>query len=234
MSKSLKDQLMALGLASEKLARENKPREGKTGGHKTRENNPPGYKPHETKPRENRPHESRAHESRPHESRLRKGQTRGAKSGSAPDGAAPAKMNPLSGDFSLEAAYRLREQQTRQQAEAAREKKRQLDLERRRLNDAIRDIIMPRRLNDETAELTRNFLYRGRIRKVRVNPDQLKGLNEGTLGLVYLSGGYHILASEWVKVVGELSQDHVPDLSGGAGEHSSEDGEFPVPDDLVW
>jgi len=219
MSKSLQDQLMALGLAREKQVREKKPRVKKPGEHKTRENSPPGYKPHE---------------SRPHEDRPWKGQPRDTKSRSTPDGAAPAKMNPLSDDFSLEAAYRLREQQTRQQAEAAREKKRLLDLERRRLNDAIRDIIMPRRLNDETAELTRNFLYRGRIRKVRVNTDQLKGLNEGTLGLVYLSGGYHILASEWVKVIGELSQDHVPDLSGGAGEHSSEDGEFPVPDDLVW
>lgn len=159
---------------------------------------------------------------------------RTARPRTGPNRAAKPAVNPLSEEFSLEDAWRLREQHSRQQAEAEREKKRQTDLERRRLNDAIRDIVMPRRLNDDTAELTRNFLYRGRIRKVRVNPEQLKGLNEGSLGLVYLSGSYHVLASEWVKAVAELSVDHVPDLSGGAAEQSAGDDEFPVPDDLVW
>ena len=140
----------------------------------------------------------------------------------------------LSADLSLEAAYHLREQQTRQQADRAREHKKRLELERRRLNETIRDVIMPHRLNDEAAELTRNFLYRGRIRKVRVTPGQLKSLNEGTLGLVYLAGGYHILESAWVKVVSQLSQEHVPDLAGNTTASTSGDEEFPVPDDLLW
>ncbi|MGH8035127.1 MAG: DUF2058 family protein, partial [Lysobacterales bacterium] len=139
----------------------------------------------------------------------------------------------LFSDLSLEAAYRLREQQTKQQAELVRERKRQLDLERRRLNEAIREIVMPHRLNDDSAELTRNFLYKGRIRKVRVTPGQLKFLNEGALGLVYLSGSYHILESEQVRAVSELSQEHVPDLSGGTSGDGADE-EFPVPDDLIW
>lgn len=134
---------------------------------------------------------------------------------------------------SLQQAYRLRQQQAREQAEQAeqaRQRKRLEDLQRRRLNDDIRAIVAPHRLNDPAAELSRNFIYKGRIRKVNVTAAQLNALNEGTLGLVYLSGRYHILASEYVARVRSLSAEHVPDLAGSAAE----DPQHPVPDDLIW
>jgi uncharacterized protein YaiL (DUF2058 family) len=133
-------------------------------------------------------------------------------------------------ELSLQQAYRLREQQAKEQAEQARERKRLEDLQRRRLNDDIRAIVAPHRLNDPAAELSRNFMYKGRIRKVNVTAAQLNALNEGKLGLVYLSGGYHILAPQHVARVCSLSAEHVPDLAGSA----EEDPHYPVPDDLIW
>ncbi len=74
-------------------------------------------------------------------------------------------------------------------------------------------------------------MFRGRIRKIHVTPDQLKALNAGELGIAYLSGSYHLLASEHADAVRQLSEAHVPDLSAGSAD---DDEEFPVPDDLIW
>lgn len=133
-------------------------------------------------------------------------------------------------ELSLEQAYRQREEQLKEQAERARERKRTEDRRRRKLNESIRAIVEPHRLNDPAAEFSRNFMYKGRIRKVNVTAGQLKTLNEGVLGLVYLAGGYHILQPQYVEQVRCLSAEHVPDLMNSVNE----DDEYPVPDDLHW
>jgi uncharacterized protein YaiL (DUF2058 family) len=133
-------------------------------------------------------------------------------------------------ELSLEQAYRQREEQAKKQVEHARELKRIEDRRRRKLNDNIRAIVKPHRLNDPAAEISRNFMYKGRIRKVNVTAGQLTALNEGALGLVYLAGGYHILQPEYVEQVRCLSAEHVPDLMSSVDE----DDEYPVPDDLHW
>ena len=133
---------------------------------------------------------------------------------------------------SLEEAYRIRDQQAKAQEEKARELKRLHDLERRRINNEVRAIVDAHRLNDTAADLARNFVYKGRIRKIHVNAQQLAELNEGKLGVVYLAGGYHLLESAFVDQVRALSADHVPDFSTAAPD--DQDGEHPVPDDLVW
>ena len=102
------------------------------------------------------------------------------------------------------------------------------DLQRRLLNNEIRTLVLPHRLNRDDAEIARNFMFRGRIRKVHVTPEQLKALNAGELGIAYLSGGYHLLANEHVEVVRRLSAEHVADLA----TETEDDGDHPVPDDL--
>lgn len=202
MSKSLQDQLKALGLAKEPAPK------------------PVAKKPH--KPNSDSP----PHARRPKERALQ----------AKPQGAAPRPRGQFGsptvdgGDLTLEQAYDLREQQARAEAEASKESKRLEDLKRRQINNAIRTIVEPHRLNDPAAEVARHFIYKGRIRKVSVTLEQFKALNEGKLGLVYLAGGYHVLATEHVNQVRTLSEDHVPDLSGGAEEEE----QFPVPDDLIW
>lgn len=136
-----------------------------------------------------------------------------------------------SGELSLERAFELRKAEEKKQAELTRRKKQEQDRQRKQLNDAIRKIVNAHRLNRDDAEVARNFMFRGRIRKVHVTPDQLLAVNSGQLGIVYLSGGYHLLAKEHVDTVRQLSEDHVPDLSAAADQ---DDGEFPIPDDLIW
>lgn len=134
-------------------------------------------------------------------------------------------------ELSLEKAYALKRREEQKQADKARRKKQAEDRQRRLLNNRIRAIVEAERLNREDAEIARNFLFRGRIRKVNVTPEQLKALNAGELGLVYLSGGYHLLEPENVEKVRALSSDHVVELNS---KDSHDDGEFPVPDDLDW
>ena len=166
--------------------------------------------------------------------RERPGKDRGKKKSRKPAGrqqpAGKGKPPAKDGDLSLGKAWALREQQEKKTAEQARARKIAEDRRRREINKAIREIVKPNRLNREDAEVARNFLYRERIRKVYVTPEQHKALGQGDLGLVYLSGGYHVLSAEHVEAVRKIAADHVVDLGGD----EPEDEEFPVPDDLVW
>lgn len=132
---------------------------------------------------------------------------------------------------SLKRAYALREREEQQRAQRARDRKRAEDRRRRELNRAIREIVSARRENREDAEVAWNFIFAGRIRKVHVTAEQQKALAAGDLGIVYLSGGYHLLPSQSVARVREISPDHVVD-AGQAGD--ADDSDHPVPDDLVW
>ena len=135
------------------------------------------------------------------------------------------------GEVSLQQAYKLRDRDEKKQADQARRRKQAEDRRRREINQKIRAIVKEHSLSREDAEHSRNFLYKGRIRKVNVTGEQLKKLNAGELGLVYLTGGYHLLAPEPLEEVRKLSPDHVPDLTSGTDEAEEE---FPVPDDITW
>lgn len=135
-----------------------------------------------------------------------------------------------SGEISLDAAYRARQRDEQSQADRARAEKRALDLERRRINGEIQKLLDGKTLNDRDGELKRNFLYKGKIRSVRVNADQLKALNAGKLALVFLRGDYLVVEPALAEQVRELSADHVPEL----GSEDPGEEEFPVPDDIVW
>jgi len=132
--------------------------------------------------------------------------------------------------MSLDRAYALRKQEEQKQTDRARKLKQEEVRRRRLLNKEIGAIVNTHRLNDPKAEMPRNFMYKGRIRKVYLTPEQLEALNRGELGIAYLTGSYHLLAPEHVEAIRQISPEHVPDLGG----ESSDDEEFPVPDDLVW
>ena len=132
--------------------------------------------------------------------------------------------------LSLRKAYALKEREEQRQADQARKRKQAEDRKRREINNQIKKSVNQHRVNRKDADIGRNFMFKGRIRKIYVTAEQLKALNSGDLGIVYLSGGYHLLPAEQVESVRQLSAHHVPDLSVG----SDEDGDHPVPDDLVW
>lgn len=134
-------------------------------------------------------------------------------------------------ELSLERAFALRKQEEKRSADQARQRKQEEDRKRKQLNKAIRAIVKVHRLNVDEAEVARNFMFRGRIRKIYVTPDQLKALNAGELGIAYLSGSYHLVPKEQTDTVRQLSEEHVVDLAIAAG---GDDGDFPIPDDLIW
>lgn len=140
------------------------------------------------------------------------------------------KARASSAEMSLDQAYALRKKEEQQQVETARKLKQEEVRRRRQLNKEIGAIVNSHRLNDPKAEVPRNFMYKGRIRKIHLTPEQLKALNNGELGIAYLTGSYHLLTHEHIAAVRQLSAEHVPDLSS----ESDDDEEFPVPDDLVW
>ena len=190
MSKSLQDQLLALGLADEKP--------------------------------------KKARKSARNNSDKAKQRTGAARSPNKSLGS--AKQAPL-GEVSLDRAYALRKQEEKKQADTARNRKQAEERQRRQLNKDIKAIVSKHRLNDAKAEIPRHFMYRGRIRKINLIPDQLQALNSGELGIAYLSGGYHLLEPEYLEEVRKLSEDHIPDLTS---VKTGEEKEFPIPDDLTW
>ena len=175
MSNSLKDQLLALGLASKKT------------------------------------------ESRP------KKQPR-----TQPEAAKAKKRNA---EISLDQAYRVRSRDDRQQKEAVIAQKREQERQRREINQKIQLLIKESGIRDAAADNKRNFLYKGRIRSVLATREQISEINNGTLGVVYLSGNYHLMPKDKIEEISQFAPDHIPDL-GGSGSEGEE--ENPVPDDLIW
>jgi uncharacterized protein YaiL (DUF2058 family) len=131
---------------------------------------------------------------------------------------------------SLDRAWALRERQEKKEADAARRRKLAEDRRRREINKAIRKIVEAHRLNREEAQIARNFMYRGRIRKLYVTAEQQAALAAGELGIVYLTGGYHLLAPEPLEAVRAIDAEHVVQLDTGGQDEE----EFPVPDDITW
>lgn len=156
---------------------------------------------------------------------------RGAGHKKRPAGGSGSHSKDKNAEMSLDRAYALRRKEEQQQAESVRKLKQEEVRRRRRLNREIGAIVNNHRLNDPKAEVPRNFMYKGRIRKIYLTSEQLKALNDGELGIAYLTGSYHLLAREHVEAVRQLSVEHVPELSG---EPDDDEEEFPVPDDLVW
>lgn len=153
---------------------------------------------------------------------------RGGKTGTPRSGHAPGQRP--AGELSLDQAYALREREEQRLAQQARDRKLAEERRRREINDSIRAIIDAHRLNRDEAEIARNFMFRGRIRKLYVTPDQQRALNADDIGIAYLSGGYHLLAREHFDAVRAISAEHVVEPQGsGEGEE-----DFPVPDDLTW
>lgn len=142
----------------------------------------------------------------------------------------PPSRPDASREPSLDEAWALREREERRQAERSRQAKLAEERRRREINDRIRGIVEPGRLNRDDAPVPRHFLYKGRIRKIYVTEAQQRSLSAGEIGIVYLTGGYHLLEAGAVDAVSRISAEHVVDLD--ARDPSEDD--HPVPDDLVW
>ncbi len=175
MSNSLKDQLLALGLAPKK-------------------SKPKPEKPHRVRPKS-------------------------------------VKSHKRSDEISLDQAYRIRIREERLQRERAAELKREQERKRRETNQKIQALINECAMRDPAAENKRNFIYKGRIRSVLATREQIIEINSGSIGVVYLSGNYHLLPADKIEQIRQFAADHIPDLQGA---ESPDEEDHPVPDDLIW
>jgi len=175
MSNSLKDQLLALGLA-----------------------------PKKTRPEPRKHHKARSKTIKPGKS---------------------------DSEISLDQAYRIRSKEERLQKEKAAELKREQERKRRLTNQKIKAMVKEFTVRDPAAENKRNFLYKGRIRSVLATREQISEINSGSIGIVYLSGNYHLMPADKIEEIRQFAPEHIPDLSG---PDNTEEEDNPVPDDLIW
>jgi len=143
----------------------------------------------------------------------------------------PVKVKKSNTEISLDQAYSIRNKEERLQRERAVELKREQERQRRQTNQKILALIKESAIRDPAAENKRNFIYKGRIRSVLATREQIKEINAGSIGVVYLSGNYHLLPMAKIEEIRQFAPDHIPDLSGA--EHPDEE-DNPVPDDLIW
>jgi uncharacterized protein YaiL (DUF2058 family) len=204
VSKSLQDQLLALGLAKERAAQPQKT--NRAGGKAANPAHKPAHSDGQNSSQQNGSSPGHKHHSK-------SGAIANRASGA---GSTPA---PQAGrDISLEQAYRIREHQEKSEKQRERDRKLEEDRKRAALNRQIKQIVDAGRLNLPDASESRYFMYKDRIRKIHVSAEQLLEVNSGILGVVYLAGGYHLLKADQVEAVRTLSPSHVPELLTGGPE----------------
>jgi len=143
----------------------------------------------------------------------------------------PTKARDPDAEISLDQAYKIRNRDERNQKEQAIARKREQERLRREINLKIKKSIKDHAVRDEAADKKRNFLYKGRIRSVLATPAQIAEINKGSMGVVYLSGNYHLMPADKIEEISQYAADHIPDLDGAENEDEKDN---PVPDDLIW
>ena len=140
-------------------------------------------------------------------------------------------------DIDLAKAYAIRaqrEKDERLRAERVRQEEARL---RREARAKLEAFLQGRVLNDPAAEIARHFPYGGKIKRIYVNPDQLRALNGGELGVVQLNGRYCLVAAADLAEAEAIFPAAVAlkvDPAAPVDEDPYADPQFQVPDDLVW
>jgi len=218
MSESLRDQLLALGLAKRTPPEPQRPVPNK-----------------HVKPTQQRPPDSRRDGKRDprREGKFdpRRGATPGPRHDAKPGGPRPGHRpaRPAApAEPDLAHAYALRAKAEREaQAQAQREAE-QKAREKKERKAKLTALLADKSLNDANAEHARHFEHHGKIRRVYVTPEQLVRLNRGELGVVQLAGRYHLVVRECALAAAEITSDALVLLPEPGLD---EDG---VPADLVW
>ena len=214
MTISLRDQLLGLGFKDAPKP-ERKPQQKPAPGKSPPPEQRRGGKPVRA---DNRPHRKPA----PHAAASHK----------------PAQDKPRTReDIDLAKAYAIRAQKEKdERIEAERLKQEEARL-RREAKAALDTLLQGKALNDATAEIARHFEYGGKIRRIHVNPAQLKALNAGELGVVQNNGRYllveaAVLAQAETVFAAAVALKVDPDAP--AQDDPYADPRYQVPDDLVW
>ena len=140
-------------------------------------------------------------------------------------------------EMDLGKAWAMRAQHEKQERIETERLKHEQARQRREARAALDALLQGKALNDATAEIARHFEYGGKIRRIHVNPAQLKALNAGELGVVQNNGRYllveaAVLAQAEAVFAAAVALKVDPDAP--AQDDPYADPRYQVPDDLVW
>lgn len=223
MSDTLRDQLLGLGFKTlpkperkPDARRDGRP-QGKPGSAAAKHS--PGGKPGQGKPHAGRPQQGKPQPGRP----------------SQPN-QGPRKPRSQE-DIDLAKAYAIRAQREKdERLEAERLKQEEARL-RREARAKVDELIKDKGLNDPNADIARHFEYGGKIKRIYVNAEQLKGLNAGELGVLQQNGRYLLVTAAVLAEAEALFAPSVAlkvDPNAPVDADPYADPQFQVPDDLVW
>lgn len=164
-----------------------------------------------------------------------------AKSGRPPHAAGKPQHGPRKPrsqeDIDLAKAYAIRAQKEKdERLEAERQKQEEARL-RREARARLDELIKDKGLNDPNADIARHFEYGGKIKRIYVTAEQLKGLNAGELGVLQQNGRYILVTAALLVEAEAVFAPSVAlkvDPNAPADEDPYADPQYQVPDDLVW
>ncbi|MET0288735.1 MAG: DUF2058 family protein [Pseudoxanthomonas sp.] len=220
MTDSLRDQLLGLGFKAPAK---------------------PERKP-EHKPRPGRPHAGKPHGAQQRHGKPGTGAPQpraGAPGGGKPAPQGPHKPRPPRSreDIDLAKAYAIRAQREKDERIEAERVKQEEARVRREARAKLDELLKDKGLNDPAADIARHFPYGGKIKRIHVTAEQLKGLNAGALGVVQQNGRYVLVTA---ALLAEAEAVFAPcvalkvDPNAPAEDDPYADPQYQVPDDLVW
>ena len=133
---------------------------------------------------------------------------------------------------SLAKAYAMRSQAEICEHREAERKAVEEAQRKRACKQKLKRLLKGRVLNEADAEHVRHFEYRGKIRRIYVNAQQLTAINAGELGVVQQNGYYMLVERAVAEQVREMDARRLALLMEPVQRSGvDEDG---IPDDLIW
>ncbi len=153
---------------------------------------------------------------------------RGGKKSSGKRQGAAGRQRRSQEEIDLARAYAAR--RAEEKREAARKK---AEAEQRRKNrEKVARLIRDNMLDNSQGEVEYQFIIGSTIKKIWVTPEQRQGLLNGELGVTFLGGKRCLIP---VAVAEEILRlDPKKAIALVSPEADDGDGEFAVPDDLIW
>jgi uncharacterized protein YaiL (DUF2058 family) len=140
------------------------------------------------------------------------------------------RKNHEPGEPDLARAFALRAQAERAEREAAEREARERAAAKKERKRKLQALLAGKVLNRDDAEQVRNFEFAGKIRRVYVTPEQLRGINAGELGVVMQNGRAVLVLREIALETRAIAPEAVA-LLVDPDAPVEDDG---VPDDLMW
>ena len=113
---------------------------------------------------------------------------------------------------------------------------REAELKVQALHAQSDDLIKQYGLRNTKGPVDYKFADEGKIKTILVSPEIQQQLRDGVSGIVWGSGGYHLVPRAAAEKIEERTPDRLVLLNDSVASISPDDpyAEFPVPDDLMW